>query len=217
MPKHPVEPDGLDERSINMSHLITLSLIAEYGSFSRAAEAMNVSQPTVSQQIRELERHVGLPVAITQGRSIKLTDIGRELAAIGRRVALERARALRLAESHLSGTAGKLIVAASMTTSTYILPAIIGRLGARLPDATIELRVANTFDVAQMVYDDLVDLGVIEGQIDRPELSVTQFARDTLTCIAPAAFRAGSDTLSPHDVADQTLLVREDGRVRVRS
>ncbi len=199
-----------DERAINVSHLITLSLVAEYRSFSRAAEAMNVSQPSVSQQIRELERHVGLPVAISQGRSIKITALGAELAEIGRRVAIERERALRVAQNHRSGTAGTLVVAASMTTSAYVLPQVIGDLSALLPEATIELRVANTFDVAQFVSDDAADIGVIEGLIDRPELIVTPFASDTMVCIAPPAF-SSRDLLEADDVRNESLLLREDG------
>lgn len=211
MPK-PTDDELLsNERSINLSHLITLSLVVRFGSFSRAAESMNVSQPTVSQQIRDLERHVGLPLVIAQGRTLKVTDAGSALAEIGHRLANERERAIRIAKRHLDGVAGKLIVAASMTTGTYLLPAVIAQLTARLPDAIFELRVANTFDVAEMVSEDIADIGVIEGQVNRPELAVTPIARDTLTCIASATFRTGTGLLTADDVRDQSLLVREDG------
>jgi DNA-binding transcriptional LysR family regulator len=209
--QHGSEPLEFDERSINLSQLITLSLVVKHQSFSRAAEEMNLSQPTVSQQIRELERSIGQPVIITQGRSIKVTAVGADLAEIGRRLAIERERAFRLAEQHLEGTAGKLTIAASLTTSTYVLPPVVAKLTKTLPDTTVEMRVANTFDVAQMVSDDVVDIGVVEGDIHRPELSVVRFADDTLTCIAAASSHFRDGLLRPGDVAEQTLLVREDG------
>jgi DNA-binding transcriptional LysR family regulator len=199
-----------DQRAINVSHLITLSLVAHYHSFSRAAEALNVSQPSVSQQIRELERNVGLPVVISQGRSIKITALGADLAEIGRRIAVERERALRVAENHRSGMGGTLVLAASMTTSAYVLPAVISDLAALLPEAMIELRVANTYDVAQLVSDDVADIGVVEGQIERPELMVTPFSSDTMVCIAPPSFRS-RDVLEAEDVRNESLLLREDG------
>jgi DNA-binding transcriptional LysR family regulator len=62
-----------------------------------------------------------------------------------------------------------------------------------------------------MVSTDVVDLGVIEGHVDRPELLIVPFAQDRLICIAAAGNALQRRTLSPEDVQDQTLLVREDG------
>jgi DNA-binding transcriptional LysR family regulator len=190
---------------------MTLSVVAQYGSFTRAAEALNVSQPSISQHIRELESAAGLPLVQPKGRSIALTPVGIELAEIGRRIAVERTRAARIAARHREGTEGHLTIGASMTTSAHLLPGIVSRLQQARPRATIELRVANTLDVAQMVVDDVVDIGVIEGDVNRPELVVMPFARDRLICIAHANHPLGGKHLSPDDAAEETLLVREDG------
>jgi DNA-binding transcriptional LysR family regulator len=200
-----------DARPFNVTQLMTLSAVAQFGSFTRAAEALGVSQPSVSQQIRELETTAGLPIVKPRGRSVSLTPLGRELAEIGRRISVERARASRVAARHREGAEGHLLIAASMTTSAHLLPQVIARLQKERPDAAIELLSANTVDVASMVIDDAVDVGVIEGDLNRPELLVTPFARDRLICIARADHPLAGTILSPADVAHETLLVREDG------
>lgn len=205
------EPDESESPVFNITQLVTLAAVAKHGSFTRAAEALGVSQPSISQQLRELERTAGLPIVQPKGRSIALTPIGVELAEIGRRIAVERTRATRVALRHRKGAEGRLMIGASLTTSAHLLPAIIGRLERERPEATIELRVGNTLDVAQMVVDDVVDMGVVEGDVNRPELLVTPFADDRLVCIAPAAYRSRAEVLKPEDVHEETLLVREDG------
>ncbi len=203
--------DATESHLFNVMQLMTLSVVAEHGSFTRAAEALGVTQPSVSQQIRDLENIAGLPVVLQKGRSIALTPLGLELAEIGRRIAVERSRAARAATRHKEGAEGRLTVGASMTTSTYLLPRIVSRVQRQRPDATIELRAGNTFDVAQMVADDVVDVGVVEGDVSRPELIVTPFAQDRLICIAAAKRGFGDKPLQPDDVQNETLLVREDG------
>lgn len=200
-----------ETRLFNAMQLVTLSVVAQFESFTRAAEALGVSQPSISQQIRELEAMTGLPVVKPKGRSITLTPLGRELAEIGRRISAERVRAARIAARHREGAEGHLLIGASMTTSAHLLPRVVSRLQREYPDATIELLAANTVDVAQMVVDDAVDLGVIEGDLNRPELVITPFARDRLTCIGHAQHPLGERLLAPEDAAAETLLVREDG------
>lgn len=195
----------------NVTHLMTLSALAKYGSFTRAAEALGVSQPSISQQIHEIEDVAGLPIVDHKGRSISLTPMGLKLAEIGRRIAVERFRAGRVALQHKAGTDGRLTIGASLTTSVHLLPGAVNQLQRGRPDAVVELRVGNTHDVAQMVADDLVDLGVVEGDVDRPELVTAPFATDRLTCIAHAAHRLRGELSRPEDVSDETLLVREDG------
>lgn len=203
--------DMVESYVFNVTQLMTLSVVAQYGSYTRAAEALGVTQPSVSQQIHEVEHTAGMPVVLQKGRSIALTPLGLDLAEIGRRIAVERTRAGRAAARHKEGAEGRLTVGASMTTSAYLLPRIVSRVQRERPDATIEVRTGNTHDVAQMVTDDVVDIGVVEGDVDRPELLVTPFTSDHLVCVVSAKHHLNGEHLAPEDVRDETLLVREDG------
>lgn len=189
---------------------MTLARVAEYGSLTRAAEALSITQPSVSQQMRELERVCAMPVIVQRGRSIAVTALGEELAEIGRRIALERARAGRIAERHKAGEAGSLVVGASMTTGTFVLPAVIARFMRQHPEVRIDVRMGNTSGVAQMVLDDLADVGVVEGPVVMPEIAVEPFVRDALVCTARVG-RIVPPRITRESALKETLLVREEG------
>lgn len=194
-----------------VTNLITLALIRDCGSFTRAAESLGISQPSVSQQVRELERTVGLPVVSHQGRKIALTPIGQELAEVGRRIAIERARAAHIAARHRQGVAGRLTIGASMTTSAFVVPKVVAQMQRHHPGACIDMRVGNTFDVAEMVAEDIVDIGIVEGVTERSELMCLPFFEDEMVCISHAGDSRAKQPLKPSDVADSVLLVREAG------
>ena len=200
----------IEPSELNPVHLMTLARVAEYGSLTRAAEALGITQPSVSQQMRELERVCGLPVIVQRGRSIAVTAVGEELAEIGRRIALERARASRIAERHKAGEAGSIVIGASMTTGTYVLPAVVARFFREHPDVRVDVRMGNTSDVAQMVIDDLADVGVVEGPLALPEIAVEPFVRDPLVCVAREG-RIVPPRITRESALKETLLVREEG------
>lgn len=202
----------LEARQINITQLVTLSLVARHQSFTRAAESMGVSQPSVSQQVRELERTCSCPLVLQQGRRLKLTPLGEELAEIGAHVALDRERAVRSILSHRAGEAGHIVVAASMTSGAYVLPGALARYGSVRAHVRVDVRIANTLDVAEMIAEDIADLGVVEGPLTRIELVVTPFAIDRLSCFAsPRSPLTKIGSLQAGDFATSTLLVREPG------
>ncbi|MBC5803930.1 MAG: LysR family transcriptional regulator, partial [Candidatus Eremiobacteraeota bacterium] len=107
---------------LNVNHLVVLAAVVEHGGYTRAAEAMGVSQPSISQQMRDLERTCGLPLVRQRGRRLEATHLGTELAALGRRIGLDAERGARLVAEHAAGLAGKVPVGASMTTAAYYVP-----------------------------------------------------------------------------------------------
>jgi DNA-binding transcriptional LysR family regulator len=203
---------GLEPRQLNITQLVTLSLVAKHHSFTRAAESMGVSQPSVSQQVRELERACSCPLVMQQGRRLKLTPLGEDLAQIGAHIALDRERAVRRILSHRAGEAGHVVVGASMTTGAYVLPRALARYGSAHPQVRVDVRIANTFDVAEMILADIADVGVVEGPLTRSELVLTPFAIDQLRCFAsPGSPLTQIASLQPADFATATLVLREPG------
>jgi DNA-binding transcriptional LysR family regulator len=80
------------------------------------------------------------------------------------------------------------------------------------PRVRVDVRIANTFDVAEMIAEDIADVGVVEGPVGRDELVVTPFANDRLCCFAsPRSHLARKRALKPADFATATLVVREEG------
>jgi LysR family transcriptional regulator, transcriptional activator of the cysJI operon len=202
----------LEARQLHIAQLVTLSVVGKYLSFTRSAESLGVSQPSVSQQIRDLERVCSAPLVLQQGRNLKLMPLGEDLAPIGDHIALDRERAVRSIVAHHAGEAGRIIAAASMTTGVYVLPRAIARYGSTHPHVRVDVRIANTFDVAEMVWEDIADVGVVEGPVTREELVVTPFATDQIRCFtSPRGPLARKSSLQAADFATATLLVREEG------
>lgn len=197
--------------ALSINALMTLAAVVEHQGFTRAAEALGVSQAAVSQQVRDLERACGLPLISQHGRTLATTALGEELAAIGRRLALESRRAEKTVAEHVAGYAGHLTVGASMTTGVYLVPDVLARLRAARPAIHVEVEIANTEDIAQATVDGLVDVGVVEGPVKRPELLVTAFRQDELRCVVPPGHRLAGGTAPLEELGRETLLIRERG------
>lgn len=188
--------------------LTTLALVVECGSYTRAAELLDVTQPSVSQQIRELERTCGAPLVTMHGRTLAATPLGEELARVGGELRKQMERAAKTVADHASGAGGRVTIGASMTTAVVVVPAAIAAVRERAPDATFAVKVGNSADIAQAVVDETVDVGIVETAVRRDELVTETFAWDELVCVASRA-RTGDVTLAT--LARETLLVRESG------
>lgn len=199
------------EASPSINGLMSLAAVVEHGSFTRAARALGVSQAAVSQQVRELERGCGLPLIVQSGRVLTTTSLGKELASIGRSISLESRRAVKSISEHVQGHKGHLTIGASMTVGVYLLPAILARLHRERPGIHIQIEIDNTEVIAQGTIDGIVDIGVVEGTVRRPELLSEAFARDELRCIAPRGHALRGRPILLDQLAAETLLLREPG------
>jgi DNA-binding transcriptional LysR family regulator len=127
--------------------------IAHAQSFSRAAERIHLSQPTLSEHMKELEDELGVPLFIRHSRSVSLTEPGRVFEDYATRVVATLA-AGRHAIAELDGLKrGSLVVGASTTPGTYVLPARIAKFREEYPGITVALRIANSRTVQERVRD----------------------------------------------------------------
>ena len=197
---------------MNLHHLRLFAAVVEHGGFTKAAAALNLSQPAISKSLAELERQLKLPLIDRGGRSLKLTDPGRAL--------YERARELfgveRMAEQELRELRGLkrgvLRIAASTTIATYMLPPFLGRFHLRHPRVRIQMASANTRSVLRMLLESRVDVALVEGPVSHPRVEIHSWRDDELVVIAPPDHQL----LAKHDVdvamlAGESFLVREPG------
>src|SRR3989304_4960109 len=125
--------------------------VAELGSFSKAAEALFLTQPTVSEHIRGLEEELGAGLLDRLGRGAAPTKAGQLLLGYGRRI-LELHREARQALDQFQGRmSGELVIAASTIPGEYVLPALIGRFKEKYPDIAISLLIGDTQRVVEWV------------------------------------------------------------------
>jgi DNA-binding transcriptional LysR family regulator len=197
---------------LNLHHLRVFSAVAEHGGFSRAAGALNVSQPAVSKAVHELERQVGMPLFDRSGRTLRRTPAGdalytraRELFGV-EELAEEELRALRGLER------GTLRVGASTTVATYFLPPCLGEFARAHPGVALQLVSANTRAIARAVVERRIDVALVEGPVQDERITTRRWREDELVVIAPPAHAlARKRSVHAADLAAYAFIVREPG------
>lgn len=198
--------------NLNFHQLRALREVARLGSFTRAAEALYVGQPAVSQHVAALERELGTPLVYRVGRGVRLTEAGQLVADYAERI-------FRLAEQMQAGldglkglTAGRLVIGAGQTPGDYLLPLVLGEFHRRYPGISVELEVAGTRRVAEWLLRHVYDLGFLGGHVEHPDLVIEPYVEDrVLLFVATEHPLATCVGLVPAEVAAAGLIVREPG------
>jgi DNA-binding transcriptional LysR family regulator len=197
---------------LNLHHLRLFTAVVDQGGFTKAAAALNLSQPAISKSLKELEDGLQLSLIDRSGRSVRLTEAGRLLYDRGRELfGVERVAERELRE--LRGLKrGVLRIGASTTIATYFLPPILGRFHLRHPRVRIRASSANTRTILRRLLESRIDVALVEGPVDHPRVDVIPWRDDELVVIAPPdhpLLSRGSVVAS--ELANQQFLVREPG------
>src|SRR5512132_1431199 len=152
--------------------------VARRQNLSRAAEALFVSQPTLTARLQSLESSLGEQLFVRTRRGMRLTEAGEAFLAYGR----ERLGELR------RGVAGRLVLGAPPTVSTYTLPALLARFSAAHPNVRLAVKTGTSEEILQMVLHDQVQLGIIRALANQ-EIETIPLYTDTLVLIAGPGHR----------------------------
>ncbi|EAZ90461.1 LysR family transcriptional regulator [Crocosphaera chwakensis] len=171
-----------------LDQLRILKAIAAEGSFKRAADTLYVSQPAVSLQVQNLEKQLNVPLFDRGGRKAQLTEAGHLLLSYGEKIITLCQETCRAIEDLQNLQGGTLIVGASQTTGTYLLPRMIGLFRQRYPDVAVQLQVHSTRRTSWGVANGQVDLAIIGGEVPgelQDTLKIIPYAEDELALILP--------------------------------
>jgi DNA-binding transcriptional LysR family regulator len=186
--------------------------VAELGSFSRAAEALFLTQPTVSEHVRALEEDLGVQLLDRLGRGAAPTPAGQLLLGYAHRI-LALMREARQAVDRFQGRLlGELIVGGSTIPGEYILPALIGQFKAKYPDISISLRVGSSQQISEWVEEGRVEIGVVGARPGSRALVARELMADEMVIVVPPEHpwtRRPSVGLA--DIRAEPLLLRERG------
>jgi DNA-binding transcriptional LysR family regulator len=177
---------------------------------TRAASGLAMSQSAASGSLKELEAQFAVQLFDRIGKRLQLSELGKQLRPQAESL-LAQARAF---EQALEGAdvLGRLHIGATMTIGNYLAVAMIAEFRQRFPEADINLSVANTAAIAERVASFELDMGLIEGELNHPDLETTQWRRDELVVFAapdhPLAHRR---SLTDADLLSQQWIVRESG------
>ena len=178
----------MSDLPFTLDQLRILKAIAAEGSFKRAADSLYVSQPAVSLQVQNLERQLDVPLFDRGGRRAQLTEAGHLLLSYGDRILSLCEETCRAIEDLQNLQGGTLIVGASQTTGTYLLPRMLGLFRQKYPDVAVQLHVHSTRRTAWSVANGQIDLAIIGGEIPpelQDSLEVRPYAEDEMALILP--------------------------------
>jgi DNA-binding transcriptional LysR family regulator len=186
--------------------------VAKHLSFTKAAEALFMTQPAVTFQIRQLEEYFNTRLFDRAQGRISLTPAGALALEYAERIlALSAELDTRLKE--MSGqVAGPLLIGASTTIAEFLLPQILGEFKARHPAIVPRLFVANSEAVQARVAERTLDLGFIEGESHLPSLVTDVCCEDELQVVcAPSHPLARQKSAAPRSLAEHAYVSREPG------
>src|SRR5207244_1262198 len=182
------------------------------GSFSRAADALSLTQPTVSEHVRALEDELGVPLLDRLGRGAAPTHAGRLLLGYARRLLALQREAQQALDQFQGRMSGELVVGGATSPGEYVLPALIGRFKGKYPDISICLRIGSSRQVTAWVEEGLAEVGVVGAPPGPKTLRARDLMADELVVVVPAGHAwANRNSVTLADVQREPLIVREPG------
>ncbi|WP_213948588.1 DNA-binding transcriptional regulator OxyR [Luteibacter sp. dw_328] len=197
---------------MNLRDLSYLVALAEHRHFGRAAEASFVSQPTLSTQIRKLEDELGVALVERTPRKVLLTETGREIARRARGVLSQVDEIKSIAQRTRDPESGTIRLGIFPTLGPYLLPHVIPHLRQRFPRLELLLREEKTEQILGMLREGTLDAGILALPMHDDSLHVEFLFEEPFVLAVPDNHPlAGRQSLKMEDLADQNLLLLEDG------
>src|SRR6476659_2204987 len=185
--------------------------VAEEGNFSHAAEREHVTQPSLSQQIQKLKAELNQQLFDRLPRSVVLTEAGRCLLPYARVILTAIADAGHAVTALEAEVAGRLAVGAIPSIALYILPRLIGRFQQAYPKVTFELFEDTTEKLAQRLEEGAIDLAIVSGSDESPNLARHSLGREALLLLVPEKHPfARRKSTRWSDLADEKFLLLHD-------
>ncbi|NBD09438.1 MULTISPECIES: LysR family transcriptional regulator [Corallococcus] len=170
---------------VDPRRLETFRVVATTGQISAASRLLHLSQPAVTAQVRQLEADCGQPLLVRTARGVRLNAAGRVLFDYAQRIhgLLDEAALAIAAEETLTG---ELVLAASTTIASDIVPGLLASFLRTHRDLQVRLEVGNTREVLSWLAEGRVPLGLVEGHARAPRIRLERYLDDELLPVVAA-------------------------------
>ncbi|NET10981.1 MAG: LysR family transcriptional regulator [Symploca sp. SIO2B6] len=184
---------------------------ARHGSFTRAAEELFLTQPTVSMQVKQLTKALGLPLFEQVGKRLYLTDAGRELYSTCQDI-FEKLDQLEMQVADLKGMKQGRLRLAVITTATYFFPRLLGPFCQEYPGIDVSLVVTNHEQAIQRMTNNQDDLYVMSQPPEHLDIKAEPFLDNPLVVMAPKTHALAQEKKIPLTrLSDEPFIMRESG------
>jgi DNA-binding transcriptional LysR family regulator len=198
---------------LELRHLRYFVVIAETGNLTRAAVRLHVTQPSLSQAMRELETEVGCALFLRRARGVDLTDGGRALRARAADILERAAEAPLAARNAAHGATGELVVGFTGSSVYGVLPALLSRFRERCPEVTLSLREMLTDVQLEALRERRIDVGLSRPAAGEPGIASRTVARLPFVAALPVKHAlAARRTIPLKALAEEPLIMLERRR-----
>lgn len=198
-------------RRISIRQLQVFEAVARLLSYTRAAEELFLSQPTVSMQIKKLESDIGLPLTEQIGKKISLTEAGREFYQVSRDILDTLGRFEMQVDDHKGLRTGRLRIAV-VTTANYFAPRLIGKFSQQYPGINVSLEVGNREHILDRMSQNMDDLYLVGKPPESSELDFQPYLANPMVVVAPVNHKlAQKKAIALSAIADEQFIIREQG------
>lgn len=186
--------------------------VVENKSFSKASEAINLSQPTVSSHIKELEDYFKCRLLDRLGKVTEPTKAGEILYHYSKKLLTLRDQAEAALYDFLGRIKGDLFIGGSTIPSGYIIPRLIGTFSKQFPDISIELTAGDTMEIVQKIKKGKIEIGIVGAKIDDPQIKQEKLVTDEMRLIVPSNHKwADKPFVDCSNLFEEKFIAREKG------
>lgn len=196
---------------ITLHQLQVFEVAARHGSYTRAAEELFLTQPTVSMQIKHLTKAIGMPLFEQVGKRLFLTQAGHELFATCQEI-FGRISQFEMSVADLKGLKQGYLKITVVTTAKYVIPRLLGPFCQRYPGVEISLKVTNHSGVLERLSENKDDLYILSQVPDEPDVKAHPFLANPLVVLANHDHPLANEKNIPiQKLAEQPFITRESG------
>lgn len=186
--------------------------VVEERSFSKAAEALFLTQPTISSHIKNLEEELNIKLLDRLGRDVVPTKAGEVLYKYAKEIVNLKKNAVQALDEFKGIVKGRLIIGGSTIPGEYILPEYIAGFKKTHPDITVTLKIGDTQDIIDMLLNGSVEMGVVGSKTNDKRIECKEFLKDELALIASGRhFKKSKAKIDKKDLKNLPIIIREKG------
>jgi DNA-binding transcriptional LysR family regulator len=198
-------------KQATLHQLKVFEAVARHNSFTRAAEELFLTQPTVSMQVKQLTKAVGMPLFDQVGKRLYLTQVGEELVKTCRKI-FEQLDQFEMTVADQKGLKQGRLRLAVITTAKYFLPRLLGPFCKRYPGIDVSLQVTNHEHILNRLSENMDDLYVVSQLPEMMDVTYEPVLENPLVVLAPADHPLAQEKNIPLErIAAEPFIMREPG------
>lgn len=192
---------------MELRHLRYFIAVAKARNFTRAAESMHVSQPSLSVQIRDLEEELGARLFDRLGRSIALTQAGALFLEHAERALRELERGAQVVGELHGAQRGRLLVGTLATVNSYLIPPVVWRFKQRFPGVHLQVHSQPSTEIVEGLLTDRLDLGLCLLPVSREQLTTVRLFEERLVLVVPRRYPLTQSRMRMQDLGGLPLVL----------